>query len=426
MKRNKSTAGFTLVELVIVIAVLGILGGVGAVGYNGYITKTERSADQMIVEAVNKAFATACIENGFDAVNATAAEVSVIDGKIVSLSKCEDADGVDRISEVEPVFNKYFFGNEEMIFKTPDTNSLIWDAAEDTFRIDSQFVATRLMVDGKAVVVSAEDMELIQASAFADMGYSGVATAINNVSSSGKTLAQVAGGLGMMDKLTDVMLANGFITDEQAAQFEDDLSIWNITNPSYGTAAVQAGNGLQMVTAKYLAGANNSAIDELLTYTYSDSTSMLSGLANNGGTKTIASAALQYALVESFANSSASEGTTISYTVNEGSWWSPNNVTYTVSVSEFLASDYAADDPIRAMATVQATTGYDTYKNSEQYAADKNGFVGTMSLLGDNLGTVDRTTGEVKTDGAVSPGDYLANGIGSSTAEQVLTEILGE
>ena len=58
MKRNSSTntrthalgsAGFTLVELLIVIAILAILAGIGAVGYTGYIEYTKKGLDKQTV-----------------------------------------------------------------------------------------------------------------------------------------------------------------------------------------------------------------------------------------------------------------------------------------------------------------------------------------------------------------------------------------
>lgn len=54
----KSTAGFTLVELIVVIAILGVLGGVGAVGYSGYMKSSQQKADEAIVSNVIRAVDT--------------------------------------------------------------------------------------------------------------------------------------------------------------------------------------------------------------------------------------------------------------------------------------------------------------------------------------------------------------------------------
>ena len=55
MKNWMRSAGFTLVELIVVIAVLGILGAGAAVGYSGYVKKANKAADEALFKQIDYA-----------------------------------------------------------------------------------------------------------------------------------------------------------------------------------------------------------------------------------------------------------------------------------------------------------------------------------------------------------------------------------
>lgn len=86
MKRNKNTAGFTLVELIVVIAILGILAGVGTVGYSGYVKNANKKADMVLVGNIMRAIETGTYSTMFTPSDSMAISATTFPVGFVTLS----------------------------------------------------------------------------------------------------------------------------------------------------------------------------------------------------------------------------------------------------------------------------------------------------------------------------------------------------
>lgn len=105
MKNNKS---FSLVDLIVVISIMAILAAIAIPTFAHFITKAHEASDAELLHNINYIFNTACIENGVDVKDVTAAEWDKTNKCVINVK----VNGTDN-DDIEASFVTHFDLTEE-------------------------------------------------------------------------------------------------------------------------------------------------------------------------------------------------------------------------------------------------------------------------------------------------------------------------
>lgn len=194
----RGSAGFTLVELIVVIAIIGILAGIGTVGYGGYVKKANEAADQQLLGEVNTAFAAACVENGTEIYAVNDAKLA----KDTAVLSDVTIDGA--VNTKIPTSYEAYLG-ETKGFKVIEPKYSNYKHIFVDGRNNVQYA-----YGGGAVTISGQDAANLKDSTFAkELGVGGLLDKVNDIASIAKLLAE--SGEDGQSALVQIWNSEGFL-----------------------------------------------------------------------------------------------------------------------------------------------------------------------------------------------------------------------
>lgn len=186
MKKNNK--GFSLVELIVVIAIMAILAAVAIPTFAHFITKANEASDAELLNNINYFFNLACVENGVDVKDVTAAEWDKTNKCVINV-KVNGADNDD----IEASFVLHFgeMKNENFIL----IEDIVFDAAKHEFVDLANAGSLTITYGGGTITLDASDIAALKGSTFGEMG--------------------IAPLLGQLDQVTDIAasLDNALLND---------------------------------------------------------------------------------------------------------------------------------------------------------------------------------------------------------------------